>query len=172
MLFLMLFHFFLLLAHQTSMLPFTFFFYSLLYSPAFLSAKYVLTTHCNTACASTAHSQVQMWLCCELHSYLFLFLLLLCISSILSIFMNTLIQMPIQQTPNTHMWLLKNHSGLLCTPPCLYEILGGVRYFPNILYYLCLCSQNFLYTLHSQGREILFCVMHCLIHFSLLLTTS
>jgi hypothetical protein len=51
--------------------------------------KYVLTTHCTPACASTAHSQVQMCLCCELRSYLFLFLLLLCISSILSIFMKT-----------------------------------------------------------------------------------
>jgi hypothetical protein len=109
-----------------------FFFIPLFYSLCFI----LLSAHYTPGCASTVHSRV--------------FLLLLRTSSILSIFMYIISKIPVQQAPNTHLWLVPSHLGLLCAPPSLDEFLGGFLNFHNFLYYFFLCFHNLFDPLQSR----------------------
>jgi hypothetical protein len=53
----------------------------------------------------------------------------------LGFFMNLISIIPVQQAPNTHLWLIPSHLGLLHAPPSLDEFLGGFLGLHNFPYY-------------------------------------
>jgi hypothetical protein len=57
-----------------------------------------------------------------------------------------------QQAPNTHLWLIPSHSGLLlCSLPCHNELLKSFLCGCDLLLCLCFLHQNPLCCLHGNG---------------------
>jgi hypothetical protein len=152
-------------ACQTIVLPF-----HLIYRHALFSFCILFLYSLSIWCQVCLYCTVQSWifLYCALCSFLLLFLLLLSISSILMIFLKTVSKILVQHAPNTHMWLVPSHSGLLHhTPPYLHEFLGGFFCCCYLFPDFCLFFHNMFYNLHSQGHNFFFIVVHCLFYFSL-----
>jgi hypothetical protein len=94
---------------------------------------------------------------CALAARSLVFLLLPCTFHLLGIFPQKFIQTaknvfktPIQQTPNTHLWLVPSHSGMLPYLSCWNEVLRGFL-FPLYFFDDCgLCCCYLLYSLHDK----------------------
>ena len=81
---------------------------------------------------------------------------------------NYLFKLPIQHSPNTHIWLIQRHLSLLhLSLARLHEILEGFPCCIDLFLNLNFSLENILYYLHSHGCEILLIVFYCFHHRSL-----
>jgi len=103
----------------------------LLYSFSLFLCFVLLTAHCSPKCASIAHYHTE--------PYLYLFFFLYCAHHpYLGLLSKLYPKFPIQQVPNSHLWLILIHLGLF-PDISLKELLGG------ILFYLHFFEYRYLY---------------------------